>query len=197
VELKELITKNRSYRRFNQYVNIERRTLVELVNLARLSPSAANLQPLKYIISCEQETNESIFGTLAWAGYLKEWPGPCEGEKPSAYIVILGDTTITENFHCDHGIASQSILLGATEKGLGGCILGAIKRENLRKALNISRDFEILLIIALGKTNEKVQLETKDPGGDIKYWRDEQDIHHVPKRPLEEIILTNENTGGQ
>jgi len=193
VELKKLITKNRSYRRFLQYVNIDRRTLVELVNLARLSPSAANLQPLKYIISCEPDKNKSIFPHLAWAGYLKDWPGPSEGEKPSAYIVILGDTKITENFHCDHGIAAQSILLGATEKGLGGCILGAVKREGLRKALNIPQRFKILLVIALGKPNEKVQLETKDPGGDIKYWRDEQDLHHVPKRPLEEIILNDEH----
>lgn len=197
MELKKLITKNRSCRRFQQYVDINRQSLVELVNLARLSPSAANLQPLKFIISSEPKKNESIFPHLTWAGYLKDWPGPCEGEKPSAYIIILGDTEIAEDFHCDHGIAAQSILLGATEKGLGGCILGAINRKELEKALNISKRFKILLVIALGKPNEKVQLETKAPHGDIKYWRDEQGVHHVPKRGLEEIILKDESTSEQ
>jgi len=187
--LEDLIRKNRSYRRFYQEVSIELETLRELVNLARLSASSANKQPLKYILSCDPQRNALIFPHLAWAGYLKDWPGPSEGERPSAYIIILGDTEISRSFDCDHGIAAQSILLGATEKGLGGCIIGSINRKGLREALNIPSRYEILLVLALGKPKERVVIETVGPDGDIKYWRDENGVHHVPKRPLDEIII--------
>lgn len=186
--IRDLILKNRSYRRFDEKHKITCDTLKELVELARFSPSAANLQPLKFILSCSEERNSNIFPYLSWAGYLKDWPGPKEGERPTAYIIILGDRDISRDFGCDHGIAAQSILLGAVEKGLGGCMIGAIDREGLRNSLNIPNRFEILLVIALGKPKEKVVLEDVK-NGDIKYWRDEDDIHHVPKRPMEELIL--------
>ena len=189
IMIKELIKKNRSYRRFYEDFAIERNTLEELVNLARLSASAANRQPLKYILSCEKNKNDLIFPTLAWAGYLKDWPGPIEGERPSAYIVILNDTEITKNYWCDPGIAAQSILLGATEKGLGGCIFASVKRDELRSALKIEGRYEILYVLAIGKPKEKVKLETIGTEGDIKYWRDSQGFHHVPKRLLKDIIL--------
>jgi nitroreductase len=187
--LKGLIEKNRSYRRFNQERSISRDTLVELVELARLSASGANIQPLKFILSAEAEKNEKIFECLAWAGYLKDWPGPAEGEKPSAYIIILGDTNIRKVFGCDHGIAAQSILLGAVEKGLGGCMLASIQKEKLAYNLNISNEYEILLVIATGEPAEKVVIENAGPAGDIKYWRDENDVHHVPKRSIDELII--------
>jgi nitroreductase len=187
--IKDLIAKSRSYRRFFQEVAIDKRVLRELVDLARLSPSAANLQPLKYILSCEPEKNALIFQHLAWAGYLKDWPGPSEGERPSAYIIILGDTEIARSFGCDHGIAAQSILLGAAEKGLGGCIIGTVKREELRKALEIPSRYEILIVLALGKPKETVVIEPAGPAGDIKYWRDNQGMHHVPKRSLDSIVI--------
>jgi len=187
--IKDLIIKNRTYRRFYQEVVIERQTLRELVDLARLSASAGNLQPLKYMLSCEPDKNALIFPHLAWAGYLKDWPGPCEGERPSAYIIILGDTEISRSFGCDHGIAAQSILLGATEKGLGGCIIGTIQKDELRKALDIPYRYEILLVLALGKPKETVKIERLGPTGDIRYWRDGKNVHHVPKRPLDEIII--------
>jgi len=186
--IEELVRRNRSYRRFYENRVIEKETLQELINLARLSPSSANLQPLKYIISNTPEKNSLIFPCLAWAGYLKEWPGPQEGERPSAYIIILGDTEITRNFGCDHGIAAQSILLGATEQGLNGCILGSVQREKLSKSLNIPGRYEILLVVALGTRRETVVLEEVS-NNDIKYWRDEKGVHHVPKRSLSEIIL--------
>jgi nitroreductase len=183
----ELIRKNRSCRRFYEMETVSEDTLRGLVNLARLSASAGNLQPLKYIISHEPGMNGEIFSCLAWAGYLKDWPGPPEGERPAAYIVVLGDTSIAKNFHCDHGIAAQSILLGARENRLGGCIIGSIDRERLVKALDIAEGLEILLVLALGKPKEMVIIE--EARGDIKYWRDEDGVHHVPKRPLEEIII--------
>jgi len=187
--LKDLIQKSRSYRRFCQSTAVKPETLRELVDLARLSPSAANLQPLKYILSSDPEKNALIFPHLSWAGYLKDWPGPVEGERPSAYIIVLGDSEVSSSIDCDHGIAAQSIMLGAAEKGLGGCILSAIKREGLRKALDIPTRFEILLVLALGLPRESVVIEEAEPSGDIKYWRSSDDTHHVPKRPLDEVIL--------
>ena len=189
MNISELVKKNRSYRRFQQEVPIEPGTLKQLVDLARLSASGANYQPLKYMLSCEPEKNALIFPQLGWAAYLKDWPGPSEGERPSGYIIILGDRNIRESFGVDHGIAAQSILLGATERGLGGCIIASIRKDDLRKALGISDQYEILLVIALGKPKEKVVIEAVGSDGDIKYWRDEDGTHHVPKRSLDEIII--------
>jgi len=187
--IEELIRGNRSYRRFQQDQAVSLETLRGLVNLARLSASAANLQPLKYLLSCGPEKNAAVFSCLAWAGYLKDWPGPGEGERPAAYIVVLGDTEISKNFGCDHGIAAQSILLGARAQGLGGCMLGSIQRDRLRELLRIPQKLEILLVIALGKPKETVVLEEVGAGGGIKYWRDAAGVHHVPKRRLADIIL--------
>lgn len=188
---KDLIFKNRSYRRFYEDENINNSFLSELVNLARLSASGANKQPLKYIISTNRDINEKIFSCLAWAAYLKDWNGPEKGERPNAYIIILGDKEISTSFGCDHGIAAQSILLGAVEKGYGGCIIGSIKKEDLSRLLMIPDKYEILLVIALGKPKEKVIIEEISSDGDIKYYRDENGIHHVPKRKLEDIIIKN------
>ncbi|MFC2096662.1 nitroreductase family protein, partial [Bacteroidota bacterium] len=148
-----------------------------------------NLQPLKYYLSADVETNEKIFSTLAWAGYLKDWDGPEDGEKPAGYIVILGDTRLTKNYYCDHGIVSQSMLLGAVEKGLGGCIFASIKRDKLMELLEIEDHFEVLLLIALGKPKEEVVIESVVEDN-IKYYRDEKQIHHVPKRSLDDIIIS-------
>jgi nitroreductase len=186
--MKELVLKNRSYRRFYQDVRVDLNTLKELVELSRLSASGANIQPLKYILSCEPEKNQLIFKNLAWAAYLKNWPGPAEGERPAAYIIVLGDKKLKESFGYDPGIAAQSILLGAVEEGLGGCIVGSINRDSLRKDIDIKDQYEILLVIALGKPKETVVIEPLGQNGDIKYWRDENGIHHVPKRSLEELI---------
>jgi len=187
--LTDLVHRNRSYRRFYQDHAVSMEILTALVDLARHSASGANLQSLKYLLSCDAATNALIFKRLGWAAYLRDWPGPPEGERPAAYILVLGDTAIHDHFFCDHGIACQSMLLGAVEKGLGGCILASINRSGLRRDLAIEERFEILLVLALGKPREKVQIEDIEAGGDIRYWRDEQMVHHVPKRPLKEIIL--------
>ncbi len=187
--IKDLILKNRSYRRFHQEVAIEQETLRELVDLARCSASASNRQALKFVLSHTSQKNALIFSCLGWAGYLENWPGPSEGERPSAYIIVLGDTEISKSFGVDHGIAAQSILLGAVDKDLGGCMLGSVKRDELRKILGLPPHYEILLAIALGKPKEKVVIDAVGPEGDIKYWRDKDSVHHVPKRPLDDIIV--------
>ncbi len=187
--LRDLVVRNRSYRRFYQEDKVERGTLRELVDLARLSASGANRQPLKYVLTNDEERNAKIFACLAWASYLKDWAGPVEGERPAAYIVILGDTEIRGSFGIDPGIAAQSILLGATERGLGGCIIASVQKERLRQALEIDPRYEILLVLALGRPKEVVILDPVGPDGDIRYWRDEHAAHHVPKRQLDEIIV--------
>jgi len=187
--IKELVLKNRSYRRYYQDVAVSLDTLKELVDLGRLSASAMNLQPLKYILSNDPARNAVIFANIGWAGYLKDWSGPPEGERPSAYIVMLGDTEISKNVVWDHGIAAQTILLGATERGLGGCMIATIRKTDLAQALNISSRYEILLVIAIGKPREQVVIDPLVQDGDVKYWRDSQAIHHVPKRALKDIII--------
>lgn len=187
--IRELVEKNRTYRRFYEDVKIERKTLEELIDLARLSSSGANLQSLRYILSWDEEKNNLIFPHLKWAGYLKDWNGPVEGERPSGYIIMLQDKEISKNYFWDHGIACQSILLGACEKGLGGCMFGSIDREGLISALNIPDRYELVLAIALGKPKEIVVLEEMKDPKEVKYWRDENGVHHVPKRSLSDLIL--------
>ncbi|MGI6087212.1 MAG: nitroreductase family protein [Kiritimatiellia bacterium] len=183
-----LVARNRSFRRFYEKQRIPISTLRKLIDLARLSPSGGNLQPLKFIPINNPRRNALIFPCMAWAGYLKDWPGPVPGERPSAYIIILGDNDIRKEISCDHGIAAQSIMLGATAAGLGGCMIGSIDRPRLRRVLGIPVRYEILLALALGHPRETVVLETARRG-EIKYWRDAAERHHVPKRPLREIIL--------
>ncbi len=187
--IKDLVFENRSRRRFQEDVSIEMDTLKELVDLARCSASGANRQPLKYILSSDPEKNKKIFPNLFWAAALKDWPGPAEGERPSAYVVILLDKELSESAGVDQGIAAQSILLGAVEQGFGGCMMAAINRDGLREVLQIPDRFDILLTIALGKPDEEVVMETVGPDGDTNYWHDENGVHHVPKRPLDEIII--------
>lgn len=187
--LRDMILKNRSYRRFDESKPIAQQTLRELIDLARLSASAANAQPLKYLLVCDPDSNLRVFEQLAWAAYLKDWEGPEPGERPTAYIILLGDMEIRKVFGIDPGIAAQSIMLGATERGLGGCILASVKKDALRAAFHIPQQYEILYVIALGTPREQVVLEPVGPDGNIQYWRDDAGIHHVPKRDLDEIII--------
>ncbi len=190
--LQNLVLRNRSYRRFNQSKSISMDTLRELIDLARQTASGRNIQPLKYYLVSAEEACAKVFPTLVWAGYLTDWDGPIEGERPSAYVVMLGDTSIAPNFGIDPGISAQTILLGAVEKGLGGCIIATVKREELRSALNIPDKFEILYVLALGEPVEQVVIEPLEADGNFKYWRDEQQVHHVPKRGLADVIFMEE-----
>ena len=184
----DLILKNRSYRRFDSTVKISIQQLESWIELARFSASAKNMQPLKYAVSVNEKLNERIFQHLGWAGYLSEWKGPEESERPVAYVVMLHDKTLAGNYFCDDGIALQSILLGAVEDGFGGCIIGTFNKQKVSEILEISDNFEILWIIALGKPAEKVVLD-EAVDDNIKYWRDEKSVHHVPKRALKELIV--------
>jgi len=186
--IREMVVKNRSYRRFHQNHVIETSLLRDLIDLARLSPSAANLQRLRFKICNEEKDNEKVFSTLSWAGYIKDWDGPEIGEHPSAYITVLSTVKDTGKVACDAGIACQSILLGAVESGLGGCIFASVKRDELQQLLKIPKKYSIIYVIALGKPKENIKLENI-VNDDVKYWRDDDGVHHVPKRKLEDIII--------
>lgn len=185
--LQELIMKNRSYRRFFQEKPVPSDVLRKLIEQASFTPSGANRQPLKYIITENSKTNEEVYKTLKWAAYLPDWDGPQEGEQPSAYILVLGDTTIASEYYADPGIVMQTILLGAVEEGFGGCIFASIDRDMLREVLAIPEELKILYVLALGKPKEAVVLEEMK-NGDVKYWRDSSGTHHVPKRGVDELI---------
>jgi len=188
--MRDLIIRNRSYRRFYQDVAVGLDTVTALIDLARLGASAGNRQPLKYMTSCDSGRNAVVFSTISWAAALKEWPGPDDGERPAAYIIMLEDTDLTNPYvHYDAGIAAQNILLGAAEKGLGGCMIASVKSGQLQRELEIPDRYTILLVIALGRPKETVVIEPVGPSGDTTYWRDPKGVHYVPKRSLEEIII--------
>ncbi len=188
---KELVKSNRSCRRFDNSVKISSHTLEELVDLARHTASAANKQPLKFVLSTDPAKNDEIFSCLGWAAYLTKWKGPKKEEQPTGYIVVLGDKSVSDKFWCDHGIAAQTILLGARAQGLAGCMFGAINIKKLKGFLDIGDHLEVKLVIALGKPVETAQIDELGEDGDIRYWRDDDQVHHVPKRKLSDLILSS------
>lgn len=188
---KDLVAKNRSYRRFKQQPAVDSAALKYFAECARLAPTAANMQPLKFFLSNDPRTNALIFPHLAWAGYLVDWAGPTESERPTGYVIILGDKTIKANFGCDHGIAAQTIMLAAVEKGFGGCMIASVKKDALMEALKLPEQYEILLVLAIGTPAEEVVVEPLPADDSIRYWRDEKGVHHVPKRDLDDLIVGN------
>ncbi len=183
----DLVEKNRSYRRFDESFEISRDELLTLCSYARITPSGANRQFFKFRLVSSREECEKVFPHLKWAGYISDGQ-PKEGERPSAYIIIANDNSLGTGNAMDVGIMAQTILLAASERGLGGCMIGSLSRSSVKNVLGIPENFDISLVIALGKPVEKVVLETAE-NGDIKYWRDENRVHHVPKRPLDELII--------
>ena len=178
---------NRSRRRFRQDKPVDRETLEQLVALARYVPSARNMQPLKFRIVNEPELCARVFDTLAWAGYLGGWK-PAEGERPAAYVVICNDRRLAENSLWDQGITAQTLMLGATERSLGGCIVAAIRKKELAQALRLDASLEPVLVLALGYPDETVEVVGMRDG-DVKYYRDANGTHYVPKRSMDELLI--------
>ena len=185
----QLVRDNRSCRRFDNAVPVETDTLEKLVDLARNCASAANMQPLKFFLSSDPKRNEDIYSCLGWAAYLKDWKGPTPEERPAAYIIIMGDHRIADKFWCDHGIAAQTILLGARAMGLAGCMFAAVNTKRLASLLKLGEHLETKLVVALGKPVEIACIDDVEDGGDIRYWRDDNQVHHVPKRKLQDLII--------
>lgn len=185
----DVIARNRSYRKFDHTYPIETDILVSLIELARLSPSAMNRQPLRFAPVNDSKLCDVIFDHTGWAGYLGPEGRPQPNQAPSAYIIALTDIEPDHNVYIDLGIALQSMLLCAVELGLGGCIIGSVQRDKLKPALNIPDQYHILCVLGLGKPVETVRIEELPPDGSIKYWRDPDGTHHVPKRSVEELMI--------
>lgn len=187
--LKELLIKNRSVRSFDKTVRISKKELEAMVENTRYCPSSANLQALKFRLVYDESECEKVFKNTKWAGYLKNAEIPPKGCEPSAYVVVLHDKGIAPNptlFFKDTGIVSHTILLTASEMGYGGCMIGSFDKEGIIEALSISDEYEITLVLAMGKPLEEPVITENE--GDIKYYR-ENGIHYVPKRSLQEIIV--------
>ena len=188
MNLLSLCQKSRSYRKFNEGRRVTKQELLELINLARFAPSSVNRQALRFMPIYTQEKCALVFPALHWAGLLKNWEGPKEGERPAGYILILTKLEIAKDMRFDCGIAAQTIMLGANEKGLGGCILGAIDRDTLYQKLNIDKEkYSIDLCLAIGEPNQNVKIVPVKESTD--YYVDENEAHCVPKLELIDLIV--------
>lgn len=186
--LLDLVKKARSYRRYDPTKPVSCDTLKELVEMARLTPSAGNLQRLRYLAVTDKSEVLALTEGVKWAGYLTDWDGPGESAAPTAYLILLSPES-TGVSQIDVGIAAETILLAAAEKGVGGCMILNFPREELTERYKLTGKYKIELVISLGVPAEKVELEEmKD--GNVRYYRDEKDVHHVPKRPLAEVFFT-------
>jgi len=188
MQISELIKNTRSCRRFRQNVPVSQSDLEEMIELARYSGSARNIQPLLYITSNTREMNKRIFPHLGWAGYLKDWPGPGEGERPAAYIICLADRELSDDPEHDLGIPTQNIMLAATDKGLAGCRIASISPK-LPDEFKLTENLRIMIVLAIGSPAETIRVSDISPGESIRYWRDSTGIHHVPKRKTTDIII--------
>jgi len=191
--MREIIAKTRTFRRFFQKEVIDSDVMRELVDLARLGGSARNGQPWQYMIINTPDLCEKVFPFLGWAGYLSDWKGPVEGERPSGYILCLLNTNWLKGSESeaqfDLGVATQNLLLVAMEKRIGGCRIGSLNPK-LATLFQLPSHLKISLVIALGRPRETVILEECKTDSDIKYWRDDEGVHHVPKRSLDSCLVT-------
>ncbi len=184
--IKELVVKNRSVRRYDNSVKLDRKLLSELVDIGRICPNAGNLQRIRFATVCEENTVDAVRETLGFAAYLKEWGGPAKAENPTAYIIILSEAE-DSNVYIDIGIAAEAMLLGVVERGYNGCMFRSFDKEKLSNILGVDK-LVPRLVISLGKADECVELcEVVD--GDIKYYRRSDDVHVVPKRSLSEVLV--------
>lgn len=187
----QLVESTRTYRRFDESKPISTGVLHELINLARLAGSARNCQPWQYMIVNDSEECGRIFPHLAWAGYLKDWKGPSEGQRPTAYVLCLLNHDwlkgSEKEAQFDLGISSQNLLLGAKAKDIVGCRIGAFSPK-LKNLYKIPDNTTLELVIALGRPDEDVFLEEVREGN-VQYWHDDKGAHHVPKRTLEDILI--------
>lgn len=190
----ELVTKSRSYRGYDESRPVTREELVHLVECARLAPSSVNMQPLKYYLAWKPEDVARIQPLTKWARALQPMELPHKGHRPTGFVVICQDTALNPSlprFQKDVGIVAQTMLLAATEMGLGGCMIGNYDAGQVRQALGLPEIIAPVLIVAIGKPDETIVLTEVGPDGDTNYHRDENDVHYVPKRPLSDLILND------
>lgn len=185
----DLVLKARSCRRFREGEAVSADILETLLDVVRCAPSSINLQPLRYAYSVSPEINERIFPHLRWAVLLKDWPGPAEGERPAAYIIIGGTGPDGKHRQADLGVAGQIIQLGLACAGLGCCMLANIDAGDIHSIVGFPEDISVLLVLAVGVPAESICLDELQEGQGTAYWRDDAGRHHVPKRSLESVLL--------
>lgn len=194
--LKDLVKKSRSYRGYNEQRQLTEEELKELVDYTRFCPSSLNGQPFRYYISWKKEEVDRIQAQTMWARALPEITLPHPGMCPTAFIIICQDTRLDEamnRYQRDVGIVAQTMLLAAAEKGLGGCMIGSFNAGEIRKELKLPEYLVPMLVVAIGEPKEKIVLKEIDEGESIAYYRDENDVHYVPKRKLKDIVIKAEN----
>lgn len=190
--IRDLVEKSRSWRGYDESRKVSREELVSLVECARLTPSSINMQPLKYYLACDEETVGKIQPLTGWARALPQIQLPHPGKRPTAFIVICQDLALNkaiDRFQKDIGIVAQTMLLAATEMGLGGIMIGNFNPDKVREALALPETVRPMLILAIGKPDETIVLTDVGPDGRVNYYRDENDVHYVPKRRLEDLLL--------
>lgn len=185
--IKEAVLKNRSYRRFYGEKSISKEILMELCDIGRCTPSGANKQSIRFLLVSEKEENAKTYASLGWAGYYKDWNGPVQEERPTGYIILIGPADV--NSQWDEGIIAQTILLAAVERGLGGCMLGNVNRTQLEQDFSIPDEMKVKLVIALGYPKEEVVIDEIAESDSIVYYRDENQVQHVPKIRLQDRIM--------
>lgn len=194
--LKDLVRANRSYRGYDESRRVTKEELLEMVDCARLAASSVNRQPLQYYLAWEKEEADRIFAVTKWAKGLPELTLPHKGKAPTAFIVICQNTQLGESlarFQKDIGIVAQTMLLAAAEMGLGGCMIGNFNAGQLKETLGLAEHLAPMLVVAVGKPDEEIVLTEIKPGESVDYYRDENDVHYVPKRRLEDLVLTADN----
>jgi nitroreductase len=187
--IKELVIQNRSYRKFHNSKKLTSNQLADLVDIARLTPSSKNRQPLKYLLVTKDDDVNFVFGHLKWAWHLKHWDGPEKSQQPPSYIVMCIDKDLNDQALIDSGIAAQTILLAATEKKLGGCIIRTVNRYAIGKHFNLSKNIEVVQVIAIGYPDQDIELTPVLANGSVVYYEDNTGKHFVPKRELKDIII--------
>lgn len=188
----DLVKQARSHRGFRQDRKVTRQELEHLVECARFTPAARNDQVLKYYLAEKPETVAAIQPLTKWAGALAELHLPRKGAGPVAYIVICLDGSLAENpapYQRDVGIVAQTMLLAAAEMGLNGCMIGSFAAGELREKLGLPEAIKPQLLLALGEGTDRIVITDVGEDGSTTYYRDAEDIHYVPKRTLEQLIL--------
>ena len=189
-----LIERARSYRRFDSSYKISDGVLRGILEAARLTPSGANRQSIRYLPITGEDGTRFMRTHSKWAAYLAEWEGPSEAEAPTAWILLLTPAE-SEAPKIDLGITAEAIVLASAAVGLGSCILLSIDREAIAERFGIGGEMRIDLAIAIGKPSETVRVVDVE-NGDIRYYRDGAGRHLVPKRSLDELIYRPPHEGG-
>ncbi len=187
MDVKTALLKRRTIRKFTQQP-IDKNDLLDLVEYARITAYPANLQPLKFAIISEKELCDKVFENTKWAGYLPDGT-PKEDERPTAFIAVLGDNAIKKSFEVEAGAAVTSMMLGALDKGLASCWIGAITKSNIMEALALNEeDYSLLYVLALGYPAQESQVcVMKDI--DVKKYKDENNKLNVAKRSMDENLI--------